>query len=292
MALLPTAEDVRRWHPAAAFDLPSHRPYFSDDAWGGCMASHIYGLPTAVHAHVRVTPEGLLLHADCERCSERDELVLDFRELLPAESALDSVAVELPLFGYERARWLQLALWEEPLREWAERHRTCEPARPRPLLGAVAARTLGQLCDVAAGQLRDEGCTSPVVVAAVDGRHPLWFDADGATEGERMLTGFRVREATARAALAQAGAGTLTVLSAEEVLVGEGVTALRVTVLTGGANWVGFAPIDRFDRPAPGRGLLRPLVWARMRGSCGWADGLRARRRPFPVPRVLEPVDS
>ena len=78
----------------------------------------------------------------------------------------------------------------------------------------------------------------------------------------------------------------------EEVSLGGGATALRLGVLTGNGNWVAYALIDRFDRPAPGRGILRPLLWARMRGSTTWLDGLRARRRPFPVPRTLEPVDS
>ncbi len=291
MDLRPPAADTRRWHPAATFDLDAHRPYFSTDSWGGCMASHIYGLPEAVHAHVRVTPEGLLLHADCERCTERDEIVLDFRSLETSESALDRVSVELCQFGGERARWLQLALWEEPLRQWAERHRACESPRARPLLSASAARVLSELGRAAATELRAGGWIAPCVVAAVDGRDPVWFDVELGGEGQRMLTGFRVREATA-AAVADAGTRALTILSAEEVRVGEGVTALRVAVLTAAGNWVGFAPVDRFDRPAPGPGVLRPLVWARVRGFASWADGLRARRRAFPIPRVLEPVDS
>ncbi len=291
MALLPPAQDVRRWHPAATFDVDAHRPYFSAESWGGCMASHIYGLPAGVHAHVRVTPEGLLLHADCDRCTERDEIVLDFRSLEPSDSALDTVPVELTHFGGERARWLQLALWEEPLREWAERHRACQAPRSRPLLSAAATGVLCQLGDIAAAELRDAGWIPPTVIAVVDGHEPVWFDVEPATEGQRMLNGFRVREATA-AAVAEGGAQSLTVLSAEEVMVGDGVTALRVAVLTNAGNWVGFATVDRFDRPAPGPGVLRELVWARVRGFASWADGLRARRRAFPIPRLLEPVDS
>ncbi|HEX9107205.1 MAG TPA: hypothetical protein VF832_08250 [Longimicrobiales bacterium] len=287
MALhLAGRDDERLWQPYVAFDILAHRPYFDDDAWGASMASHVYGLPTNVRAHVRVAPEGLLLHADCERCSARDEVVLDFRSFEVEDPLTDLSPVELAVFGAERSRCLQHALWEEPLRQWASAHKECSPARPRPMLCADGARALGQVCDAAGAELRERGEVTPVAVAVPTGCAPVWFDFSGDAECDRMFLGFRMRESVAR------GSSVQTVVVAEEVPLPHGATALRVAVLTATGNWVGFGGIDRFDRPAPGRGVLQPIVWTRVRGSATWLDGLRARLDRFPVPRQLQRAEQ
>ena len=283
MAAKPTSEDPRLWHPSAAFDLCAHRPYFGDEAWGACFANHVYGLPATVHAHARITPEGLLLHADCDRCSARDEVVLDFRAV---EGEPDLLAVELASFGSERVRELQLSLGQEPLRAWADAHRDCLPPAHTPDLPRPVVAALEQLETYKAAELRERGCAEPSVVAVLADRGPVWFELEAADEAERMLTGFRVREATldfSRPALA--------VLAAEEVLVGRQGSVLRFAVLMEGGNWLGEAAIDRFDRPYPGRGVLQPVAWTPIRETATWLDGLRARRQPHPLPRVLPEVN-
>ena len=282
MAANPTAEDPRLWHPSAAFDLNAHRPYFGDEAWGACFSNHVYGLPATVHSHLRITPEGLLLHADCDRCSAREDVVVDFRDP-GGDAEPELLPVELASFGGERVRELQLSLGQEPLRAWAEAHRDCLPPAGSPQLPAPVAAALEQLQAFKAAELRERGCAEPSVVAVVEGRDAVWFEVEAAGEADRMLTGFRVREAT--------GGPALAILAAEEVLVEGQATVLRFAVLMDGETWLGQATIDRFDRPYPGRGLLQRPAWSPIRETATWLDGLRAQTRPHPLPRVLPEVN-
>lgn len=285
MAAHGSSEDPRRWHLSAAFDLCAHRPYFGDEAWGACFSSHVYGLPESVHAHLRITPEGLLLHADCVRCSARDEEVVDFRE--PGEAGEpELVPVELASFGRERVRELQLSLGQGPLRAWAEAHRSCQPLAGAPDLPVPIAAALQQLHSYKAAELRERGSADASVVAVAEGRSAVWFEVEAADEAQRMLTGFRVREATR-----WAGSLASAILVAEEVLVPQEASVLRFAVLMDHGNWTGQSEIDRFDRPYPGRGLLQPVSWSPIQGTAPWLDGLRARTRPHPLPRALPEVN-
>lgn len=285
-----TPTDARLWHPAAAFDLhaPSRRPYFEERFWGASLSSQVYGLPEAVRAHARVLPEGLLLHADCGRCSERQEVVVDFRSLDSGDSDAD-LTVDLYAFGAERARWVQLGLWEQDLRTWADAHEQCRWRRGPPVLEgrrAVAA-VAEELQATAADELSMRGTTSPVVALVPEDGPAVRFDATGTRRWDRMLTGFRVREATrywSRPPVA--------VMVLEEVLVRERSTLLRLALLTAAATWVGYAVVDRFGRPYPGPGRLGSLAWSPVREAATWLDGLLARRLPFPVPRVLSPMEN
>ncbi len=285
----PSGPDSRLWHPAAAFDLhaPARRPYFAERFWGASLASHIYGLPEAVHAHARVLPEGLLLHADCGRCSERQEVVVDFRSIDATDPDGDQT-VDLYAFGAERARWVQLGLWEEDLRAWAETHEDCRRRRGPPALEGkrVIAAVAEELQATAASEISASGAASPVVAVIPEDGAPLRFDATGTRRFDRMLTGFRVREVTRFWTRPPAA-----VLALEEVPVRERGTLLRLALVTPVATWVGYTVVDRFGRPYPAPGRVSTLAWAPVREAAIWLDGLLARRMPFPVPRVLSPTE-
>ncbi len=295
------SSDSRLWHPAAAVDsqaasLPSargqagpvpRRPYFEERAWGASLANHVYGLPERVQAHLRVLPEGMLMHADCGRCSARHEVALDFRPLDGGDDDPDGAPVDLYAFGAERARWLQLGLWQDDVRAWSEAHEECRVRRGAPEPEARVAAVIEAVRATSAFELAARGTASPVVVVVPEEGPSLWFDVTGTRRYDRMLTAFRVREVVRWWRRPPAA-----VLAAEEVPARERTTLFRVALLTAAATWVAHATVDRFGRPYPGPGRLGALAWSPVREAAVWLDGLLAKRMPFPVPRVLSPMEG
>ena len=284
---LRDAADMRRWQPAAGFDLDAHAPFFDADAWGRRFPSATDGLPGNVRAHLRVAPEGLALHARCARCCARYEAVVDFRSLDEVCFGTRAEAAHFDGFGEERAQYLEFVLLQQPLRAWADAHLRCAPA-PEPEGGPELrddVATVVRLVEaLAARDLREEGRAEATVAVVPHEGTPLWFDADGEDELARALTAFRVREVTDRERFPE-----YTLVLAEEMS-GHGPHALwRMAVLAEAGCWGAVARIHRERGVRQGPGLLDPPTWSMLRDDDPWIDGLRAPRIFFPISRPGAP---
>lgn len=279
---LRDAADMRRWQPAAGFDLDAHAPFFHPQDWGHRFPSGTDGLPAGVRAHLRVAPEGLALHARCVRCGARHDAVIDFRSLDEVCFGMRAEAAHFEGFGEERAQYLEFVLLQQPLRAWADQHLRCAP--PPELEGVPAlrdgvARVVRLVEALAARDLRDDG-TAEATIALVPGEGtPLWLDVDGEDEPARALTAFRVREITDRERFPE-----YTLVLAEELRCGPD-PLWRMAVLAQDGCWSASSRIHRERGVHHGPGLLDKPTWSALGDNDPWIDGLRAPRVFFPVSR-------
>ena len=280
---LRDAADMRRWQPAAGFDLDAHAPFFDPDAWGHRFPSGTDGLPGNVRAHLRVAPEGLALHARCARCGSRHEAVVDFRALDEVCFGVRAPAAHFDGFGEERAQYLEFVLLQQPLRAWADGHLRCAPAAepegaPELRDDVVAVTQLVEA--LATRDLREEGRAEATIAIVPQERVPLWFDLDGEDELARALTAFRVREVTDRERFPE-----YTLVLAEEMAGARPDALWRMAVLAEEGCWSAIARVHRERGVRQGPGLLDRPTWSVLRDDDPWIDGLRAARIFFPISR-------
>jgi hypothetical protein len=284
---LRDAADMRRWQPAAGFDLDAHAPFFAEESWGYRFPCGTDGLPGNVRAHLRVVPECLSLHARCARCGGRHEAVVDFRSLDEVCFGARAEAAHFEGFGEDRAQYLEFVLLQQPLRAWADQHLRCAPTpelEAAPELRDDVARVVRLVEALAIRDLREQGIVEATVALVPHEGTPLWFDADGEDEAARALTAFRVREVTDRERFPDC-----TLVLAEE-MPGTGPDPLwRMAVLAEEGCWSAIARIHRERGVRHGPGLLDPPTWSMLRDDDPWIDGLRAARIFFPITRPGAP---
>lgn len=277
------AADLRRWQPAAGFDVHAHVPFFSREDWGRWLPSGTDGLPRNVRSHLRVTPEGISLHAGCWRCGARHEAVVDFRSLDESCFGIDGDAASFEGFGLERAQYLEYVLLQHPLRAWADRHLRCAPSpalSSAPELPFRVAEVVHLMEVLAENDLREQGTAEATVVLVPGEGAPLWLDLDGYDEAARALTAFRVREITDRDRRSQ-----YTLVTSEESP-GPGTgTCWRMTILEPDRQWSAVARVERPRGMARGPGLMDLPTWVCGGEPADWVDGLRAPRIFFPITR-------